>query len=146
MNWNEYLHYEDGELFSIAPRKGVKIGKKVGNIHKTGYVMFRFDYKLFYVHRVIWEMHNCKIPDGLFVDHIDRDKTNNRIENLRLATPKENSRNNSANGFCWIRKRNSFLARIFIDGKQKNLGLYKTIIDARAAYLQARREHFGEFA
>lgn len=38
-------------------------------------------------------MHNGPIPDGLFIDHIDRDKRNNRIENLRLVTWSENQRN-----------------------------------------------------
>ena len=91
-------------------------------------------------------MHNGTIPDGYKIDHIDRNGKNNRIENLRLATHQENLWNNSANGFCWNKRINFFNAQITINGKQKNLGRYSNIIDARAAYLKARRENFGEFA
>ena len=46
-----------------------------------------------YVHRVVWELFNGKIPDGLCIDHIDGNTSNNKIENLRLLTHKENMRN-----------------------------------------------------
>ena len=38
-------------------------------------------------------MHNGKIPNGMQIDHIDHNKTNNKIDNLRLVTPKENNHN-----------------------------------------------------
>lgn len=45
-----------------------------------------------FLHRVIWELHNGPVPDGLEIDHIDADKSNNRIDNLQLLTRKENLR------------------------------------------------------
>lgn len=46
-----------------------------------------------YLHRMVWEYHNGKIPDGMMIDHIDMDKSNNGISNLRLVTPKQNREN-----------------------------------------------------
>lgn len=146
MNWNEHLRYEDGKLFWKIPRQRRNMSKQVGVLHKIGYLMFGFDYKNVYVHRVVWEMHNGQIPDGFEIDHIDRNRSNNKIENLRLATPQQNQRNKSSNGFHWLNSRKCFRARININMKEKHLGCYDNIIDARAAYLMARREYFGEFA
>lgn len=47
------------------------------------------------LHRYVWEWHNGKIPKGFVIDHIDRNKDNNQIENLRLVTPSENAMNQS---------------------------------------------------
>lgn len=91
-------------------------------------------------------MHNGIIPDGYKIDHIDRNSKNNLIENLRLATTQENARNNSCNGFSWNKQINSFAAHIRINGKKKHLGCYSNIVDARAAYLNARRKEFGDFS
>lgn len=46
-----------------------------------------------YLHRAVWEYYYGQIPNGLMIDHINRNKTDNRIENLRLATAKENRMN-----------------------------------------------------
>lgn len=50
-------------------------------------------YKVYYLHRVVWEYYNGKIPKNLMIDHINRNKSDNRIENLRLVDAKENRRN-----------------------------------------------------
>lgn len=50
------------------------------------------------VHRAVWELANGPIPDGLQIDHIDRNKQNNLIENLRTVTSAENNQNKGT--FC----------------------------------------------
>ena len=45
------------------------------------------------LHRAVWEYHNGKIPNGLVIDHIDRNTNNNQIENLRCVTQSENNKN-----------------------------------------------------
>jgi len=84
---NDYVEYKDGKLYwkvKLSPRNW--IGKQVGTKMNTGYLMFRLKGKAYLVHRVIWELHYGKIPDGLVIDHINHIKDDNRIENLRLLT------------------------------------------------------------
>lgn len=91
-------------------------------------------------------MHYGKIPKNLQIDHIDRNKKNNKIENLRLATCKENSRNKNSKGFVWNTSSKKWVAQIIVDGSYQYLGLHETELDARAAYLRARKQFFGLFA
>lgn len=139
--------YQEGIIYWKVSRSGIKHdGNGAGCLHHNGYKVVCINGKSYRVHRLIWIMFNGDIPNSIFVDHIDRNKLNNKIENLRLATNQENNRNNSSNGFTWEPEREVFRVGIGIDGKRKHIGRYDTIIDARAAYLRARRKYFGEFA
>lgn len=91
------------------------------------------------VHRVIWFMHHGIIPDGMEIDHIDRDKLNNSIENLRLVTREGNCHNINSVGVYFNLKRNKWVGYITESGKQRNLGSYDTIIDARAVYIKEKQ-------
>lgn len=65
----------------------------VGNYCEDGYHETSLDGKGYMVHRIIWELFNGKIPEGLIIDHKDGDPSNNRIENLKLVTWQGNARN-----------------------------------------------------
>jgi hypothetical protein len=85
------------------------------------------------------------------IDHVDRDRRNNRIENLRLATDAENGANNvvTARPLAGVRKDpkgHGYRADLSIGGKKKYLGYFKTAEDAHAAYVAATREARGEFS
>ncbi len=88
------------------------------------------------------------------VDHIDRNGLNNVRSNLRLATPKENSRNRKAqdNSICpfkgvsWKKSSGEWVARITVIGKTRHLGYFDSMVRAACAYDDAARLHFGEFA
>ena len=91
MDWKEWLRYEDGKLFWLkctsrtgsGPNQPGKLaGCKDG---PYGYAVLNFKGKMYAQHRIIWEMFNGPIPKGLTIDHIDRNKQNNLISNLRLA-------------------------------------------------------------
>lgn len=75
-------------------QKNVSKGDVAGGFSSgSGYYQVRNYGKLFLVHRVIWELTNGSIPDGMFVDHKDQNKINNRLDNLRLVTKAGNNQN-----------------------------------------------------
>ena len=94
---------------------------------------------------------NC--PEDMFVDHINRDKLDNRKENLRICTQKENNRNMSirensksiARGI-YQSSKTGWVARIKVDGKDIYLGTFKSFDEAYNARRQAEIDYFGEFA
>jgi hypothetical protein len=93
-------------------------------------------------------------PEGIEVDHRDGNGLNNRRRNLRLATHRQNSRNTKLRndnksgyrGVCWDEQTNRWKATINCDGKQIWLGRFDHLRDAAAAYNEAARIQFGEFA
>ena len=73
------------------------------------------------------------------IDHIDTDKTNNKISNLRVITKQKNAFNTKAKGYTFCKRSNKFMAQIMVDGKHKSIGYYNTPEEARQAYLDAKK-------
>jgi hypothetical protein len=152
INWNRIFDYRDGELYwKIRPSCRIRLGAKAGCVNSYGYVVVGYKGKHHQAHRIIWEMHNGCIPTGLQIDHINRVRNDNRIDNLRLATAQENMRNSDSKGFYFedrtkYGRKCRFKSAIYVDGKCYILGYHDNMLDARAAYLRARKELFGEFA
>ena len=112
-------------------------GKEAGQLTKDGYVRLNINGKKMLAHRLAWWFVHGEMPDKI-IDHIDRDKTNNAISNLRAVSANENAQNRgNAVGFTWHPKTKAFAARIIVNGKVIGLGYHKTELDARAAYLRA---------
>ena len=88
------------------------------------------------------------------IDHIDRDKTNNNLLNLRFCTPAQNQyntglrKNNTSGckGIDWKKRQQKWLARITLNGERKSLGYFNTKEEAYEAYKQASKELHGEFS
>lgn len=135
--------------FSYDPVSGVlsktKTGQSVGWKNGNGYISLSFNYKYYLAHRVAWLLSFGSWPDGL-IDHRDGDTTNNRLENLRLATSKQNAQNQKARGYYYSPRHKQFYASIWVNNKSIFLGLHRSEDAARKAYLAAAKEHFGEFA
>jgi hypothetical protein len=97
------------------------------------------------VHRLEWKIFKGQIPKGYEVDHIDNDKTNNRLSNLQLLSGRQNSAKRSMNlpktsaytGVSWCKARKKWQAHIRINKKSKSLGRYVNEIDAAMAYVNA---------
>jgi hypothetical protein len=93
-----------------------------------------------------------KQQKGYVIDHINRNKLDNRYENLRVITQKENSYNRtknitSNNKYKGVVKRgNKYIASITKDGKRHEIGGFETEEDAANAYDMMAQELFGEFA
>lgn len=135
---------------------GLLINKKTGHIYsnfdRDGYIRVRVNGKEYRAHRLIWEMHYGKIPEGLLIDHIDGDVYNNRIENLRLATRQQNNANRVKmpnrilpKGVC-ITSSKKYRARIHYNNETHSLGVFDTIEEAAAAYTEAATILNGEYA
>lgn len=76
-----------------AGRLNAAKGSKVGCLNSGGYFVTRINGKCIGVHRLVWLFHNGEIPEGMVIDHIDGDTTNNNISNLRVVTRRHNSQN-----------------------------------------------------
>ncbi len=106
------------------------------------------------VHRVAWFLHHGEFPTTP-IDHINLDKLDNRIENLRLCSysqnsayrPKQTRKTTSRfKGVSWQSSFNKWRAYIVVDGKKRGLGSFEIEEDAAKAYNQAAINAFGEFA
>ncbi len=132
-----------------------KVGQRAGRKDGRGYIRIGLDGFYYNGHRLAWLYVYGEWPDG-GLDHRNRDKTDNRIENLRLATKSQNMANSyrrkdNASGFKGIyfqkdKRKRPWLAQIRKDGKKFHLGYFPTPEEGHAAYAAAARRLFGEFA
>ncbi len=145
--------YKDGELYwKVNPKFHNKIGTKVGHLHKNGYVTCGIARKNYYVHRIIYLMHYNQYPPQ--VDHIDNNKANNKIENLRAATQQQNSCNeklrvtntSGVKGVYFNKRKQRWHARISQYYKEIHIGYFKTLEEAEKAIKEKRKELHKEFA
>ena len=143
MVYNKLFEYRDGYLYNKFDRGPARKGDLAGGPRQDGYWRVSVSNKQIRLHRVIWEMHNGPIPDGLVIDHIDRDISNNRIENLRAVTIKQNSHNCNQRGIWYSKKNNRWRARITVDGNEIHLGWHKTEKEARQAYVDGKEKYHG---
>ena len=141
-----FIYDDELKNFTNKVTRGrAKAGKISGYLDEYGYRWIRVDYTLYLAHRLIWLWHTGDDPGGLLVDHKDQDPTNNCFTNLRLATDPQNQINANQKGYCFHKEAGRWEAYIHIDQVKHYLGLHDTEEEARAAYLTAARETFGEF-
>ena len=119
-------------------------GKVAGHKRKDGYIQLRYKGKMSLAHRVIWTVFK-EDPGDQFIDHIDGDRANNRLDNLRLADTCENCHNRRTSQGVWQKPNGRWRAAITCRGQRINLGTFATRDEARAAYIAAREQHFGVF-
>ena len=105
------------------------------------------------LHRIAWAMHNGSIPVNYQIDHINHNESDNRIENLRLATPTENTRNTRARfgnskykGIYFDKSRAKWKAQYQLNGKRKHIGYFKDEKEAAKAFTKITAPIYKEFA
>jgi len=115
---------------------------------KVPYPYLRYKGRLYLVHRIVWKWVTGEdLPDGLMVDHKDRDPYNNRWGNLRPATSAQNAQNSSRGENRNISKRGDrWIVRIQANGLKINQEGFESEAAAREAAKKLRALHHGEFA
>jgi hypothetical protein len=151
------FEYRDGHLYWKERCQGRKLHNRVGSLDRDGYLHMGYTddqgrRKTFFLHRLIFLMHHGYLPKIL--DHIDGNKSNNKIENLREATHSQNlfnskiSKRNSTGvkGVSWKKREQRFLASCTVNGKHYELGHFKVLDDAAKVVKEFREKHHGAFA
>lgn len=142
------VEYRDGVLF----RKST--GKEFCHVRPDGYLRGRAKPagRLYLAHRLVWIYHYGECPE--FLDHINGNRADNRIENLRPATKVQNAANRAirksnvsgVKGVSFRSDSKKWRAQIMVNYKTTNLGSFVHKEDAIAAYQAAVKKYNGEFA
>lgn len=142
-----------GNFYWRVDRYRVVTGSLAGQRHPSGYWMVGVGRRRYLAHRLAWLFTHGAWPSAT-IDHINGNRLDNRISNLRAASVAENTRNGrkrSTNtsgfkGVSWRAQSQMYRAYIVKDGRQYGLGLHKTPEAAHIAYLEAAARLHGEFA
>lgn len=126
--------------------------RPTGSIDTQGHKQVNIGGSLFMAHRIIYFYHYGYCPDIL--DHIDRNKCNNSISNLRPATPTQNCQNSTLRkssksgvlGVTWYARYSKWRARITVNKRALLIGYFDSKEEAHKARVQAEVKYFGEFS
>jgi hypothetical protein len=150
------FNYKDGNLIRNFDAGGEKAGSIVGWLNPTGggkkYQRTSIKGKSIYCHQAIFLYHHGYIPK--YIDHINGNTFDNRIENLRETNQSLNTANSKLSkanttgykGVIWRKDIKKYHAQIWKNRKRHGLGFFETIEEAALAYKNAAIELFGEFA
>ena len=151
-----YCDPVNGEITRVINSSIAKAGQCKITINNCGYHMVSALGGPIGLHRIVWIFANGPIPSGMEIDHINGDKSDNRISNLRICTINQNRQNkpkykNNKSGFKGVyfesspRIKNPWRARIVVNKKPISLGNFSTKLEAHKAYQEAAKKYFGEF-
>ena len=152
----EYLHslfeYKDGAIYWNKSREKVTAGNKAGYVANTGYLLVGIDKNLFLNHRIIFMMNYGYMPT--MIDHIDGNKLNNKIENLRDITRGQNRMNsklqsNNKSGVKnvnWNKKHKKWYVQLGVEGKKLYFGSYFDLNVAKFVAETMRHKYHKQFA
>jgi len=157
---HDLFEYRDNNLYWKKQPGSVDISKPAGCTDSSrDYRRIRINGKLYKAHRLIYQMFNEQwdITDTSkdnSIDHADRDKLNNNIDNLRVATHSQNQANSDeyknntsgATGVVWHKEAGKWYVRVTVNKKNHFGGYFVNKEDAIAKAIQMREELHGEFA
>lgn len=140
------FEYRDGQLYRKSN------GKVSACKHSDGYLRSHINYKVYYNHRLIFLFHHGYMPK--YIDHIDGNPANNKIENLRDVTNGQNQQNrkvneNNKSGYKnvhWSNSMKKWCVQITVNEEVKTVGFYECVDAAGSAAQDARNKLHGEYA
>lgn len=135
------------KILNDHPAHMWRLGETIGNASSRGYLEISVGEEKYSAHKLAWYITHGEYPNPS-IDHINGDKQDNRIENLRLSTPLENMRNrgkneNNTTGYngVYLSSSGRYRARIKINGKLIGLGTFDTVELAAAARKSANEKY-----
>jgi Demerecviridae HNH endonuclease len=145
----EYVSYcpQSGIVtWKVAPRYAIRVGDPVTSLNSYGYVQACIARRPYLAHRIGWALTHGEWP-AVMIDHINGDRADNRIVNLRLATGAQNQANRTARkdsktglrGVRFDKKTGKFSAQIQVGG-------FDTAEEAHAEFIRMAKFCYGEFA
>lgn len=146
-----FVYRADDGTFIRASRAGkCRSGSIATGTLSHGYIVMSVDGSLYAAHRLAWLWVHGELPMG-DIDHIDGDRANNRLANLRdvdrsmnlqnLRSAKSHNKSTGVLGAYLHKPSGRYTSRIGVNGKNLHLGMFDSIEDAHAAYLEAKRRH-----
>jgi len=137
----------------IPAHTKVNIGDIAGVVDATGYIRLSINHKPYLAHRMVW-LYVYGVMPCKYMDHINLDRADNRLCNLRESTPAQNQANKSLSckntsgykGVYWDSARKYWRAAIRIDGIKKHLGCFSSKELAFKSYQDASLKIHGEFS
>jgi hypothetical protein len=151
----EFLHYnQEMGVFTWVKSKGaVKANSIAGTVMKKGYIRIKVSGGIYLAHRLAWLYVYGEMPKDQ-LDHINNDKADNRITNLREANnyqnqynkPKQPSNKSGYKGVSFHKDTGKWQAQIRVQGVNKYIGLFDTALEASLAYVNKACKLHKEFA
>ena len=151
---HEIFDYSEGELYRKVSRKDGTIQHVLVGCESDHAILVMIDNVLHSVHKLVWIRHNGAMPRDMRLHHINGNRFDNRIENLRLATQADSIRSagfrksntSGYKGVATYARNGKWRACIKVNWVQKHLGIFDTKEEAYAAYCAAAEKYHGEFA
>lgn len=146
----ELFEYKNGHLYWTNKKTRVQRNKPAGTVTREFYHKIWINGRAYPEHNIIWKMFRGEIERGLEIDHIDRNRANNNLENLRVVTKSINQRNKNLDvrntsgvqGVWYEKKSKRWRASISIEpNKRIKIGCYKNKIDAVKARKEAEAQY-----
>jgi hypothetical protein len=133
-DFSELIYNADTGIFY----RKAKPQEAIGTINKSGYVVFRVKDKLLYAHRVAFFLVHGFLPK--MVDHINRNRSDNRSANLREANAKLNAENSKGYGVTKPKHTKKWASSITNNRKRIHLGYFDSAEEANKVYLLAKQK------
>lgn len=143
------FEYREGKLFwRNSPSRNIRPGSRAGTLQPDGYRHVVVNGRSYREHRLVWLLFNQTVPS--LVDHINRVRDDNRIENLRPASAAQNVQNrgmqyNNSSGCAgvhWHKGKKKWHAKIGVNGRDKHIGYFSDKSEAVTAR-HAAEQVFG---